>query len=317
MGMSRFICIGIVLLLLFITGATVFAQTPGEWRTYENDGFSLAYPSTWELSEADGIIMLSYEGYTLRLLQGELRLGLPAGNFERRKLIGPYGIPVDVLLYDAKIKQVLYARLEGPETTVSIVLDGPQGQNLAYEDLAIPPEVVDEANQIVSTLRLSAVQQPADVRVVPFFSGEVNPIDTWETYSHPTEPFGFRYPSTWTLQEEANRLVLVRGGVSFVIAYSAINAQSPQFDPELWTRSNLEPRVPIYGLHQAIPSQAIDPRADGTVAGVIYEPILTPDDQFVMWVSADTRLDTATVDEIDMMISTFKTRLPEQVTRPN
>jgi hypothetical protein len=307
--MSRFICIGIVLLLLLITGVTVFAQAPGEWRYYENDRFSLAYPNSWELSEADRIITLSYEGYTLSLLQGELRSGLPAGDFERRKLIGPYGIPVDLLIYDGRIKQVLYARLEGPGVTLSIILDGPPGQDSACEDLAIPPSVVDEASQIVSSLRLTAVQQPSDVRVAPFFSGEINPIDTWQTYSHPTEPFGFRYPLTWTLQEEAGRLVLVRDGVSFVIAYSPIGTPPPMFAPELWNKGNLEARVPIYGLHQAIPSQAIDPQADGSAAGVIYEPILTPDDQFVMWVSADTRLDTATMDEIDMVISTFKTRL--------
>ena len=314
--MSKSICIGIVLLLLLVTGVTVFAQAPGEWLYYENDGFSLAYPSTWGLNEGNGITTLSYEGYTLNIFQGELR-GLPAGDFERRKLIGPYGIPVDVLLYDAQIKQVLYARLEGPETTLSIVLDEQQGQDIAYEDIAIPPSVVDEANQIVSSLRLVAVEQPAEVTVVPFFSGEINPIDTWQTYLHPSEPFGFRYPSTWTLQEEADRLVLMRDGVSFVIAYSPIGAQPPMFAPELWDKGNLEPRVPIYGLHQAIPNQAVDPQPDGTTAGVIYEPILTPDNQFVMWVSADRRLDTATLDEIDMIISTFKTRQPEQATRPN
>jgi hypothetical protein len=315
--MSRFICIGMVLLLLLITGVTVLAQTPGERRYYQNDRFSLAYPNAWELSEADTIITLSYGGYTLSVMQGELRSGLPAGDFERRKLIGPYGIPVDLLIYDGRIKQVLYARLEGPGVILSIALDGPPGQDTTYEDLGIPPSVVDEANQIVSSLKLNAVQQPSDVTVVPFFGGEINLIDTWQTYSHPTEPFGFRYPSSWTLQEETGRLVLVRDGVSFVIAYSPIGTQPPQFDPELWTRSNLEIRVPIYGLHQAIPSEAIDPRPDGTASGVIYEPILTPDDQFVMWVSADSRLDTAAMDEIDMIISTFKTHLPEQVTRPN
>lgn len=298
----------VMLLLSLSTAAAVCAQDSGEWRYHENDDFSLAYPSSWELTDTDRLVTLSYEGYTLSFLRGEMRLGLPAGDFERRKLIGPYGIPVDLLVYEGKIKQVLYARLEGPETTLSIVLDGPYGQDVAYEDIAIPLSVVEQASHIVSSLRLTAVQQPADVRVAPFFSGEINPVDSWQTYSHPTEPFGFRYPATWALQEEAERLILMRDRISFNIAYSAIGAQPPQFDPELWTRSNLEPRVPIYGLHQAIPSQAVDPQADGTAAGVIYEPVLTPDNHFVLWVSADTPLDTATMDEIDMIISTFKTR---------
>ena len=77
--MSKILCIGITLLLLYITGVTVFAQAPGEWRYYENDDFSLAYPNSWKLREADRGITLSYEGYapagrtTLRSACRELR----------------------------------------------------------------------------------------------------------------------------------------------------------------------------------------------------------------------------------------------------
>lgn len=306
--MSHLMRLVMLLLLSLPTAAAVCAQDSGEWRTYEHDDFSLAYPSSWELTVTARLVTLTYADTALTILRGELRSGLPAGDFERRKLIGPYGIPVDLLVYEGKIKQVLYARLEGPETTLSLVLDGLYGQGVAYEDLAIPLSVVEQASHIVSSLRLNAVQQPSDVAVMPFFSGEINPVDTWQAYSHPTELFGFRYPATWTLQEEAGRLSLTRDGISLSIAYSAIDTPPPQFDPELWTRSNLAPRVPIYGLHQAIPSQAVDPQTDGTAAGVIYEPVLTPDNHFVMWVSADTWLDTTTMDEIDMIISTFKTR---------
>ncbi len=219
-----------------------------------------------------------------------------------------------MLIYAGKIKQVLYARLEGPGITVSIVLDESQGQEITYEDIEIPVSVLEEANFIVSTLRLKAVQQPADVTVAPLFSGEYNPIDAWQTYLHPTEPFAFRYPPTWTLQEETTRIVLTHDGVRFVIAYGPINAQPPLVSPELWNNNNQEARVPIYGLHQAISSQAVDPQTDGTAAGVIYEPTLTPDNHFVMWVSAETRFDTTTMDEVDLIISTFKTRLPYQDT---
>jgi hypothetical protein len=313
--MSKFVSIGTVLLLL-TTGVSVFAQAPGEWSWQDMGGFSLAYPNTWELVQFEGLTQLRYTSYALNIHTREVQMGLPAGDFERHKFIGRYGIPVDLLVYQGGIKEVLYGRVQGPDVTLIIVLASLTESDVAYEDIAIPPDVVDQANRIVGTLTLNDADM-ANVSITPLFSGEVNPIDTWQTYSHPTEPFGFRYPSTWTLQEEVGRLALVRDGVSFVIAYNPIGTQTPMFDPELWNSGNLETRVPIYGLHQAIPSQAVDLQNDGSAAGVIYEPILTPDNQFVMWVSADTRLDTTTMDEIDMMISTFKTRLPERATRPN
>jgi hypothetical protein len=295
-------------LLLLFSAASVCAQDAGRWPHYENDDFSLSYPNTWELTEENRLIKLSYADYALNILRDELRIGLPAGDFERRKLIGAYGIPVDVLVYDGKIKQVLYGRLEGPGTMLSIVLAAPQGADIAYEDITIPPSVVEEANQIVSTLRLHAVQQPADVMVVPFFSGEHNPIDAWQTYAHPTEPFAFRYPPGWTLQEEAGRIVLVRDRVRFTIAYAPSTAQPPMVNPQLWNSEHLEVRASIYGLHQAVQSEVVDPQADGTAVGVIYHPILTPDNHFVLWVSGEPLLNPATMDKVDLIISTFKTR---------
>lgn len=298
--------VSLLLLLCAVTG--VYAQDSGEWQLYENVDFSLAYPATWELTETDQLVELSTGDYALNILREDLRLGLPAGDFERRKFIGQYGIPVDALVYDGKTKQVLYARLEGPNTILSIVLAVQERPDIAYEDIAIPRAVVEEASHIVSTLRLHAVQQPSDIRVVPFFSGEHNPIDAWQTYSHPTEPFGFRYPASWTLAEEAGHIILARDDVRFVIAYRPSYSQTPSVNSDLWNNDHREERPAIYGLHQAIPSQALNPLADGTAAGVAYEPIMTPDNYFVMWISADTRLDTITMDEVDLIISTFKTR---------
>jgi hypothetical protein len=44
---------------------------------------------------------------------------------------------------------------------------------------------------------------------------------------------------------------------------------------------------------------------------------MTPDNHFVMWISADSGLDAAIMDEVDLIISTFKTRLAQQDTGSN
>jgi hypothetical protein len=294
--------------------ASVFAQEPGEWQWYEADDFSLGYPGSWALVETEHFLQLRYADYALNIEIGRSYMGLSAGEFERTRFIGQYGIPVDLLVYEDAIKSVFYGRLLGTGPMLTIVLASMAGQDVAYEDIAIPPFVVDEANRIVATLTFHDVQQPGDVTVMPIFSGARNPIDTWDTYSHPTEPFAFRYPSSWALQEEDGRIMLARDGVSFTIAYAPVSDPPPTVDPGLWNSGPLDVRVPIHGLHQAIPSQAIDLQADGTAAGVIYEPVLTPDNHFIFWVSAEIRLAAATINEIDLIISTFKTRLPQQAT---
>lgn len=305
-------------LLVLVSAASAHAQESSEWLAYENDDLSLAYPNTWKLTETERRITLSHEDFALEIFRDDLPMGLPAGDFERRKLIGPYGIPVDLLVYEGSIKQVLYARLERPDgTTVSLVLAVQSEPGAAYEDITIPLAVVDQASQIVSTLRLRAVQQPADMVVRPFFSGAHDPIDTWQTYSHPTEPFGFRYPGTWTLQEEAGRILLVREGARFTIVYAPITAQPPSVNPDLGNSDRLAVRASIHGLHQAIWSEVAGLQADGTAEGVIYDPVLTPDNHFVMWVNGDPLLDTATMDEVDLIISTFKTRPFHQSTQSN
>jgi hypothetical protein len=296
--------------VLLINGASVFAQD--EWRYYENEDFSLAYPATWQLAETERLIALSHAEYALNILRDDLHMGLPAGEFERRKLIGPYGIPVDVLVYEGEIKQVLYARLDGPGTTVSIMLAARGSDAISYDDIAIPLSVVAEANQIVGSLRLPAVQRPADVAVLPFFSGEHNPIDTWQAYTHPSEPFAFRYPDSWTVQEDAGQIVLARDGARFTIRYAPAAAQPPTVDPELWNSEHLHERAAIYGLHQAIPSEAVNLQADGTATAVIYEPVSTPDNHFIFWIRGEPQLDPATIDEVDLIISTFKTRSFQQ-----
>ncbi len=309
--MSHPVKLAVLLVLIFAT-ANVHAQEYGEWNQYENDAFSLAYPITWELTETDELITLKYEDYALNILLGDPQIGLPAGNFERRKLIGPYGIPVDVLVYEGKVKQVLYARVQGrDDTRLALLLTAQNEADIAYEDIMIPAAIVAEADQIVSSLRLHAVQQPADVIIMPFFSGAYNPIDAWQTYTHLTEPFGFRYPPTWTLQEDTGRIVLLHEDVTFTIIYASSTDQPPLVNPDLWNSDQLESRAAIYGLHQAIQSELVAPQADGTAAGVIYYPILTPDNHFVMWADGDSRLDPTTIDEIDLIISTFKTRLPQ------
>lgn len=295
-----------VMLISSVTG--VFAQENDEHIQYEGEAFSLAYPDQWELRETDERVQLRFEDYVLTIHTTDVRMGLPAGEFERRKLIGQYGIPVDALLYEGRVKHVLYGRLETPGTTLTIVLSVEAGRDVDYDEIDIPQTVIDEASMIVTSIVLDTVE-PREVIVIPFFSAESNPIDNWESYMHLSQPFGFRYPNTWTLQEATNQIILSRDGVQFVIAYADIEDEPPAVDTELMLSSNLQIRVPIYGMFQAIPSQAVDPDEAGAGA-VIYNPVSTADNHFTMWIThtGDDVVDWATIDEVDTIISTFQTR---------
>jgi len=296
----------LVLLMSSVTG--LFAQEDGEHNQYEGEAFSLAYSAQWELSETDERVQLRFEDYVLTIHTTDERMSLPAGEFERRKLIGQYGIPVDALLYEGRVKQVLYGQLQSPEAILTILLSVETAQNVDYDEIDIPQTVIDEASMIVSSIVFDTVEL-REVVVMPFFSGETNPIDAWQAYMHPSQSFGFRYPDTWTLQESANQITLSRDDVQFIIAYADIEHEPPTVESELMLSSNVQSRVPIYGMFQAIPSQAIDPDEAGAGA-VIYNTVSTADNLFTMWITHnnDDLVDWATIDEADTIISTFQTR---------
>ncbi len=295
-----------VLLMSSVMG--VFAQEDSEHIQYAGDGFSMQYPDRWELSETDEQVQLHFEDYMLTIHTAEVRMGVSAGEFERRKLIGQYGIPVDVLVYEDNIKQVLYGRLETPDMKLTIVLSVEAGRDVDYDEIDIPQMIVDDASMIVSSIVLDTVDSQ-DIVVIPFFNGEINPIDNWEVYAHPAQPFGFRYPDTWTIQESADRLTLSRDDVQFVITYASIVDAPPVADADLMQSSNMQIRVPVYGMSQAILSQAVDPDEAGAGA-VIYSPVSTADNYFTMWITHNDGglVDWATIDDVDAIINTFQMR---------
>ena len=298
----------ILLIVLALTSvAGVFAQDPNQ---YESDTMSFAYPDHWQLTESTDLVQLQYDDYRLNLFLGDMPMGLSAGEFSRQKLIGQYALPVDVLTYDAKVKQVMYGRLQSAITTpVTIILDA--DPSLMYDDVDIPQPIIDEANLIVSSLSLHDVEAN-EVDVMAFFSGENDPIDAWQSYDHASEPFGFRYPATWTLQETDGQIILSNGNTEFTIAYASIDAEAPVVNPELLLSDNIAPRAAIYGMFQAIPSDLIDSQED-VVAAVVYQSVSTPDNHFTMWITTtdNSLLDTATINEVDSIINTFKTRPPQ------
>lgn len=301
----------LVLVVLIASSAVLaLAQENDSLLVYEGEAFSLEYPDHWELSETEELVQLGLEDYVLTIHTTDVHFGLPAGDFERHKRIGRYGIPVDVLIYENRIKQVLYGRLETPETMLTIMLGVESDHEVDYDEIDIPQNVVDQASMMISSIVLHNAQ-PDEVVIIPFFDNTYNPIDDWETYTHPSQPFGFRYPPTWSLQESTNRLILSQAEIQFVIAYADIKEERPTVDTELMLSSNLQIRVPVYGMFQAIPSEVVSPVEDGVIA-VIYRPVSTLDNHFVMWVTHvdNGLLDWAMLDEIDTIISTFKTRPP-------
>lgn len=308
--MFKYVSIVLLIVLALTSITAVFAQDPNQ---YESDTFSFAYPDNWQLTESVDLVQLQYDDYRLNLFIGDMPMGLSAGEFSRQKLIGQYALPVDVLTYDSKIKQVMYGRLQSPVTTpLTIILDA--NPNLLYDDVDIPQAIIDEANLIVSSLSLHDVDAN-EVDVMSFFSGENDPINAWQSYDHASEPFGFRYPATWILQETDAQIILSNANAQFTITYASIDAEAPIVNPELLLSDNIEPRAAIYGMFQAIPSNSIDPQEDG-VAAVVYQSVSTPDNHFTMWITTtdNSPLDTATINEVDSIINTFKTRPPQSTT---
>ncbi len=303
--MSRLICISVLLLLVTMS---LSAQ---ETLFYQTEQLRIDYNDLWELSESDNEITFSRGTFVLRILINTASTGLPAGDFERLKYVGQYGLSIDVLKYEGKTKQVLYGQLETPKSTYTIILDAQIPDGLTYDDIDIPREIVDDASRIISSLSFITVE-PREVVVNSFFDDQYHLIDTWENYLHSTEKFGFRYPSSWSISDMPDRVVLDNGQATFTIAFSTLEGTPPNADPELFLSSSMDIRVPIYAMFQRIESQEITPIEDKALA-VIYQMVATPDNQFLLWVKAktDSLLDPQIMDEVDLIISTFKTTPPQ------
>jgi len=299
--MSKLVCIVVLLLL------TTMSLSAQETLVYQTEQFTMDYNDQWELAESDNEIIFSRDTFILRILIDARSTGLPAGDFKRLKFIGQYGLPIDILTYKNKIKQVLYGQLETLENTYTIILDAPIPDGLTYDDIDIPREIVDDASRIVSSLLFHTIEQ-REVVSTPFFDGQYHQIDTWESYLHPTEKFGFRYPNSWSVTDMPDRVVLDNGLAIFTIGFSTLEGTPPNADVELFLSSSRNIRVPIYAMFQLIESEAITPRDDKALA-VIYQVVTTSDNQFLLWVKAtsDSLLDPQIMDEVDLIISTFKT----------
>ena len=307
--MYRTLCM--LVWLLLINSIHLFAQ---ETIMYQTDQLSFNYSDQWQLTESDSEIALSQDEFTLRLLMGEPMSGLPAGEFTRTKFIGQYGLPVDELIYEGKTKQVLYGLVETPDLSLTIVLDTQKTtiiSSTTYEDVEIPRSIIDEASHIVSSLSFTNVE-PREVIVTPFFDGTHHFIDDWKSYFHDDEPFGFRYPDTWTLTEESDRIILANDTAQFTIGFSSLTEDPPPISFNLLIRSSIDIRVPIYGMFQMIESSEISPQGDRAL-GVVYQGVTTSKNQFALWVEATSNalLDDKTMDEVDLIISTFKTVPPK------
>ena len=302
-----------LVLLVMSLGGFVMAQEDMEMLTYHGDGFSLAYPARWTLQETPDMLQFQFVNYALNIHTNDLPMSIPAGEFERRKLIGFYGIPVDALVYAGRVKMIGYGRLEAVGRSLTIRLDAQTDQSLSYDDLDIPYPVIEDANLIVSSIRFTS-DAPDDVPVMPFFDGSPDVIDRWLQFMHPTQPFGFRYPDSWVLDTVGNQVVLSRDTVRFVITFAGINEEAPVVPPSLIQDQILQNRAPIYGMFQTIENQFVSSNEYGARV-IVYNPVSTTDNHFAMWLSHGDGglIDPATMDEVDMIINTFQTRPPSSL----
>jgi hypothetical protein len=147
------------------------------WKTYQNDryGFSLKYPSDYEVSE-EFIEQSGNPLYIIKFVGQQSQLVLAITSKEDNGAIGRTGVPAGtisdqgsvqisgksyvrkVLTLDGKTKQVLYNNL-GTITSGEILmvasLDGPSGVN--YENVELSAKAQENADQILESFKVNEI----------------------------------------------------------------------------------------------------------------------------------------------------------------
>ncbi len=141
-------------------------------HVYINDdyGFSISAPAPWTFEEHPDYLILNKPGYRFFLgfqRAGEepkpFRTGMPEGDFVddgNATLLGQ-AIPKRILVFEGKNKVVAYGgRIKAGELILVMYLDGVESADTNYQAIDISPEVMAEADQIITSFTLKSGDQP-------------------------------------------------------------------------------------------------------------------------------------------------------------
>jgi putative hemolysin len=149
------------------------APSPASVPAYVNEtyGFSFDPPSGWTIEGYEDYLLFRRPGYQVFVgfqPAGEepkpFRTGMPSGEFVDGGTVNLLGQPVpkQILVSNGKNKVVAYdGRIKIGDLILVIFLDAVETPEVSYDDLDIPAEIMEEADQIIASFALTSGEIPS------------------------------------------------------------------------------------------------------------------------------------------------------------
>jgi putative hemolysin len=153
-------------------GVSEASPSPLSAPRYRNDayGFSFDPPSIWSIEEFPDYLLFRQPGYQMFVgyqwaneEPKPFRTGMPSGEFVDSGSVNLLGqsLPKQILVWEGKNKVVNYGgRIKAGDLILVFYLDAVETDNVRYEDLDIPQEIIAQADHIVGTFALATGETP-------------------------------------------------------------------------------------------------------------------------------------------------------------
>ena len=181
---------------------------------YQNTtyGYELSYPETWLLTELD-------RGVALQKDQAQLVIqawwaneenppvrwyGMPAGDLlyrDKGTFLGE-NIPIYYLIYEERIKQVMYNEGKVISSGDLQILSYLESQESEYENINLREEVIAEAKMILESFQVSGLSAPQEKpNSVLCATDRQEPPADWRLYQNQRYDFALYHPGSLTVYE--------------------------------------------------------------------------------------------------------------------
>jgi len=153
-------------------GEAQVAPSPESAPSYINEiyEFSIVLPDEWEAEDHGEYVLFKRPGYFMFVgyqwadeEPKPFRTGMPSGEFieDGLSMILGQPIPRNILVFEGKNKVVDYGgRIKIGDLIVVFYLDGSETESITYQDIDIPEEIIDQADQIIASFVLESGETP-------------------------------------------------------------------------------------------------------------------------------------------------------------
>jgi hypothetical protein len=170
--------------------------------------------------------------------------------------------------------------------------------------------------EIGGSLEFPAKEEPTKAREPVPTEGEEDPYPGWESYVNADYGFAFHYPTTWTLEEEANLVKLSQGTLLLAIAFQ----RQGEDVPPPWSgmpAGDFESRGSMVFLGQEIAKNSLvyegkvkvlrySAKIDDLVFSIRLEDVVTADYRAI-------QISETVQSEVDQIVGSFETIAAEEV----